>query len=66
MVAAGKANLDEIRRFDMPGFHPRPQYLREMRRYGVLPADHPDEAPVDAYELDRRYWRSLWPVPSAE
>ena len=60
MVAAGKDNLDAIKRFDMPGFRPRPQYLREMKRYGVLPLDTPDDAPVDPYELDRRYWESLW------
>ncbi len=63
MVAAGKENLETIKRFDMPGFQPPPQYLREMRRYGVLPADHPDDAPVDPYELDQRYWRSLWHQP---
>jgi hypothetical protein len=60
MVAAGKDNLDRIKRFDMPGFQPRPQYVREMRHYGVLPADHPDDALVDPYQLDRRYWESLW------
>lgn len=60
MVTAGKRNLDQIQRFDMPGFQPSPQYLREMRRYGVLSADHADDAAVDPYELDRRYWRSLW------
>ncbi len=69
MVAAGKENLEAITRFDMPGFRPRPQYLREMRRYGILPTDHPDDAPVDVYELDRWYWESLWyraPTSSTE
>jgi len=60
MVAAGARNLDSIKRFDMPGFRPRPEYLREMRHYGVLPANHPADAPVDFYDLDRRYWQSLW------
>jgi hydrazine synthase alpha subunit-like protein len=60
MVAAGKENLEKIKRFDMPGFKPRPQYIREMRNYGVLPCDHPDDAPVDVYALDRAYWESLW------
>jgi hypothetical protein len=60
MVAAGKENLEQTTRFDMPGFRPRPQYLREMKRYGILPIDHPDDAPVDVYDLDRRYWSSLW------
>jgi hypothetical protein len=60
MVAAGHDNLAQIKRFDMPGFLPRPQYLREMRRYGILPADHADGQPVDVYALDRAYWESLW------
>jgi hypothetical protein len=60
MAAAGKENLEKIKRFDMPGFQPRPQYLREMRRYGILPANHLDQSPVDFYQLDRRYWESLW------
>jgi hypothetical protein len=62
MIAAGSENLDKIKRFDMPGFRPRPQYLREMRRFGILPPDHADDSPVDPYALDRRYWESLWYV----
>jgi len=60
MVAAGKENLDTIKRFDMPGFQPRREYIREMQRYGILPADHPIDAAVDPYDLDRRYWESFW------
>jgi len=63
MAAAGRTELERIRRFDMPGFLPRPQYLRELRRYGILPPDHPDDAAVDPYELDRRYWESQWYRP---
>jgi hypothetical protein len=63
MVAAGKVNLDKIKRFDMPGFRAMPQYLREMRRYGVLPADSPDDADIDVYQADQKYWRSLWHRP---
>lgn len=59
MIAAGKANLDSIGRFDMPGFRPRAEYLREMRRYGVLSNDE-ESLPVDPYRLDRRYWESTW------
>ena len=56
-------------RFDMPGFQPRHEYLREMKRYGVLTADydlsHP--APVDSYALDEAYWRQFHhrPTPPA-
>ena len=63
MVRAGQANLQQIKRFDMPDFQPRPEYLREMRRYGVLPEDHLDDASVDPYVLDQKYWESLWYQP---
>jgi len=66
MAAAGKENLDGIKRFDMPGFRPMPQYLREMRKYGILPSDHPDDAPVDPYQLDQEYWKSLWHKAAVE
>jgi len=63
MVTAGKEYLDTVKRFDMPGFLPCAAYLREMKHYGILPASHQDDAPVDPYELDRRYWESLWYQP---
>ena len=63
-IRAAGARLDEIKRFDMPGFQPRYEYLREMKRDGVLPADFDLKNPpkVDAYDLDRRYWRLFQPV----
>ena len=61
-----KARLDEIKRFDMPGFQPRAAYLREMKRYGLLPDDLPDDAKVDPYRVDREYWKSLWWEPIAD
>ena len=64
MITAGQTELDKIKRFDMSGFQPTPQYLREMRRFGILPADFPDTAPANGYELDRRYWQSLWHHPA--
>lgn len=53
--------LARIKRFDMPGFRPRPEYLREMKRYGILPATF-DAArdPADPYKIDELYWRSFW------
>jgi len=57
MCEAGRRRLDEIKRFDMPGFRPRPEYVREMKRYGVLPASlDPTKDPIDVYAVDRRYW----------
>jgi hypothetical protein len=60
MIEAGRDKLNEIKRFDMPGFRPRPEYLREMKRYGILPATFDiDKDPVNPYELDRLYWDSF-------
>ncbi len=59
-VQDAKKKLEEIKRFDMPGFRPRAEYVREMKRYGILPADLPPDAPIDVYATDRAYWQSLW------
>jgi mono/diheme cytochrome c family protein len=61
--AAGK--LAEMKRFDMPGFVPRVDWVREMKRFGVLPASHDPAAQVDYYAAERRYWESLWYRPVA-
>ncbi len=55
--------LETIKRFDMPGFQPTEAYIREMRRYGILPADFPDDGVLNPYETDRAYWESLWWEP---
>ncbi len=65
MIEAGKQKLDEVTRFDMPNFKPHPAYLREMQKYGVLPADFdPAQAKVDVYDLDRRYWKLFEYLPT--
>jgi hypothetical protein len=64
-ISAGKTLLDGMTRFNMPNFIPRPAYLREMQRYGILPPDFdPAKQKVDVYDLDRRYWESLWHKPT--
>ncbi len=60
MIQAGKSRLEEVTRFDMPDFKPHPAYFREMKRYGILPADFDEEIDqYDVYELDRSYWDSF-------
>ncbi len=63
LCRAGKEHLERIKRFDMPGFRPTPTYVREMKKYGILPKDLADNAPIDVYATDRAYWRSLWWQP---
>jgi hypothetical protein len=67
MCRQGKRHLNEIKRFDMPDFRPTTSYVREMKRYGILPENLPDGAPIDVYATDRAYWRYLWwrPMGSA-
>jgi len=65
-INKAKAHLDKIKRFDMPDFRPNIHYLREMKVYGILPADFDIEKdPANAYELDRKYWKSLWYHPKS-
>jgi hypothetical protein len=40
---------------------PSPQYVREMKRYGILPGDlDPAVTPIDAYATDEAYFQSFW------
>jgi hypothetical protein len=54
-----------MKRFGMPGFQPNQHYVRELKRYGVLPPDlDPAKDPIDMYQADRAYWRSFWYQPA--
>lgn len=55
--------LDETKRFDMPGFRPRIDWVREMKRFGILPPGQDPADAVDYYALERDYWKSLWYRP---
>ena len=60
MIEAGRETLNRIKRFDMIGFRPREEYLRELKRYGILPATFDlAKDPVDPYRVDRQYWDSF-------
>jgi len=67
MIQAGKKRLDETKRFDMDGFKPRKEYVREMKRYGVLPKSFDiDKDDVDVYKLDELYFQHLWYYPKGK
>ena len=65
-VRDASERLARHKRFDMPGFRPNRFYIREMQRYGVLPGQLPEDAPVDTYAAERAYWESFSynPTPS--
>jgi len=63
VINEAKEYLEKIKRFDMSGFRPAPEYIREMKRFGILPTDHKPGDPIDVYETDRKYWQSMWHRP---
>jgi hypothetical protein len=63
-IEEASAHLKSITRFTMPHFRPEPEYVREMKSYGILAENHPDGAPIDVYDTDRRYWESFGHRPA--
>jgi hypothetical protein len=63
-IEEAKRRLEEMKRFDMPGFRPRGDWVREMKRFGILPQSHDPADPVDYYAVERAYWKSLWHKPA--
>jgi cytochrome c553 len=56
--------LETAKLYHMPGFRPNTHYLREMKRYGILPTDFDDaNDPIDVFEVEARYWQSFWHQP---
>jgi hypothetical protein len=46
---------------------PSPLYVREMKRYGILPPElDPAATPIDVYAIDEAYWRSFWYRPATD
>jgi hypothetical protein len=62
-IDEAKKYLDEIKRFDMPGFRPRDAWVREMKRFGMLSPTTSAQQPIDYYAIERDYWKSLWYTP---
>ena len=59
-IQDAKRKLDEIKRFDMPGFRPRRDWVEKMQRFGILPRDLAADAPIDVYATEQAYWKSFW------
>ena len=63
VIAEASRQLEEVKRFDMAGFIPAKHYIREMKRFSILPPDLNPEVKVDVYTTDRAYWMSFYPQP---
>jgi len=63
-IEQGKSELDANPRYATPDFKPNRQYVREMKRYGILPASFDrSKDPIDIFQVDQAYWKSLWHEP---
>lgn len=66
LIVRSKGEMDATPRYATPGFQPNRQYVREMKRYGILPASFdPTKEPLDIFKTDQAYWKSLWYQPEA-
>ena len=64
LIEKAKAALDEEPRYATPGFKPNRQYIREMKKYGILPPQFdPAKDPINVFTLDKAYWRAAWYSP---
>ena len=64
LIVKGKDQLDTRPRYATPAFQPNRQYVREMKRFGILPTSFdPAKERLDFFESDQAYWRSFWHVP---
>ncbi len=62
-IESGKKLYDARPPWGTPGWKPNPQYVREMKRFGVLPeAFDLATQSLDPFATDQAYWRSLDPA----
>jgi hypothetical protein len=60
-----QAAADVRPRYGTPDFRPNRQYIRELKKYGVLPPDFdPEHSPIDYFQADQDYWRTYWHSPN--
>ena len=65
-IEKGKKLYDDRPPWGTPGWKPNPQYVREMKRFGILPeAFDLAKDNLDPFATDQAYWRSLWPYPQS-
>jgi hypothetical protein len=56
----GRERFGGVPRWGEPNFQPNPQYIREMKRFGVLSESFdPTRAKVDVFEIEQRYWATF-------
>ena len=63
-IKKAKVRFDKTGVYGTEQFAPHRQYVREMKRFGILDESFDLAADeIDAYQTDRLYWQSLWYQP---
>ncbi len=63
----GAGRLRENPIYGTAGFKPNHQYVREMKRFGVLEADFDARSDaIDWFRTDQEYWEQFWYEPQRE
>jgi hypothetical protein len=66
-ISKEKERLANVPRFGTPEFKPNRQYVREMKRFGVLSREfNLSRDAIDVFETDQRYWKLFWYRPGRE
>lgn len=66
-IQNSKNQLGQVPTFGMPNFKPNPQYIREMKKFGVLERKFDlNRDPIDIFETDQLYWKLFWYQPNSE
>ncbi|MCY2953942.1 MAG: hypothetical protein NTU53_18525 [Planctomycetota bacterium] len=63
-INEAKRAIDAMRSPGMPTCRARAEYVREMKRFGILPDTLEGNTPFDVFAADRAYWKSLWYRPT--
>jgi hypothetical protein len=67
ILQKGKEQVDQRPRYGTPGFRPNRQYIRELKKYGVLDPDFdPQASSLDIFDADQKYWSTFWYAPPQE
>jgi cytochrome c553 len=56
--------LQKGKRFDMPGFRPNSDYIREMQKYGFVKKDLAPDELFDYYQAEKEYFDSFFYDPA--
>jgi hypothetical protein len=55
--SGANALLKNANSYEIAGFRPRAEYIREMIRFGILPRGcDPEKTAIDVFQTDRKYW----------